>query len=159
MDDKTYRNYKTNLRRTVAMWRDIMGLNSYRLDFEWDRSYCSDNAGVAAEVRSSWMYKTILIRFYLPRLTELSDDEIEGVIVHELPHVLIHPVDGDLKDDQPDFNGKVEYSTTCIAHALQWAYEAGERAGKDAAKQRLAKPCRATTGPSAPAPDAHTLRP
>src|SRR3954468_1821537 len=106
MDDKTYRKYKTSLTRTVTKWRDIMGLNSYRFDFRWDRSYCSDNAGVAAEVKCSWQYKTILITFYMPQLQELSDDEIEGVIVHELSHVLVHPIAGDLKDDQPDFNEK-----------------------------------------------------
>jgi hypothetical protein len=38
-------------------------------------------------------------------------------------------VSGDLKDDEPDFNEKVEYAATCIALALQWAYGAGQREG------------------------------
>jgi hypothetical protein len=139
MDDKTYRKYKVSLTRTVAKWRDIMGFNSYRFDFNWDRSYCTDNDQVAAEVKCSWMYKTVLVTFYLPRLQDMSDDEIESVIVHELCHVLVHPVSSDLRDDQPDFNEKVEYATTCIALALRWAYEAGERVGTAAERKRRSK--------------------
>lgn len=126
MNDKKYEQIKKKLKRLVSKWRHVMVLNSYRLDFVWDRSYCRQ-AGVAAEVKCSWTYKTILITFYLPEIEQLTDDEIEGVVVHELSHVLLHPVAGDPNDDQPDFNQKVEYATTCVAQAVQWAYEAGQR--------------------------------
>ena len=85
----------------------------------------SQTAEVISPPAKAWPLTAATV--YLPRLQDMSDDEIEGVLVHELSHVMIHPVSGDLKADEPDFNEKVEYATTCIALAVKWAYEAGER--------------------------------
>jgi hypothetical protein len=138
MNDKKCRKHRSSLRRIATKWREILGMRSYRFDINYDRSYCTDGAGIATEVKCSWQYKTILVTFYLPVMDGMADDEVEGVIVHELSHVLIHPVSGDLRDDQPDFNEKVEYATTCVGHAIQWADEAGQREGAAGERKRQA---------------------
>lgn len=49
------------------------------------------DAGVAAEVDTSWAYERYEMRFWVPRFAEMDDDGLSQCVLHELCHVLIEP--------------------------------------------------------------------
>lgn len=128
LNDKVYAAQKKRVEKIFFDWRDLMGLNKHRFDLIYDRSYCSDNNAAVAEISALWQYKHHSVTFFMPKIVEIDDDEeLEESIVHELTHVLVHPVAGSNGSKSDAEIEKVEYATTSIAMALIWARNEGRK--------------------------------
>lgn len=131
LTDKDYNQLKTELKALSFKWSERMGLRWYRIHFEWVREYAyhdsKDRHNVGAETKSMWQYREATITFYLEKLAAFTKEEREEVVIHELSHVLVSPIE-DLGDDNA--SQMTEYTTTMVAKAVQWAYDDGVTTGK-----------------------------
>ena len=88
MTDKQYEAQKKRVIKYWNKWFKPMGINWWWVDRTWDRARDMDSPATAARTESNWEYRTAEITFYLPALEDLTDEQLEEVIVHEFVHVL-----------------------------------------------------------------------
>lgn len=92
MDDREFNKQRRRIRALIRKWVKPLGLGWWTVNFEFSREpIASNNAGesVAANCHALWPYKTALIKFYMPDLSDLSDEDLERVFVHELMHIFL----------------------------------------------------------------------
>lgn len=94
------------------------------LDLDWCdiTFYRSDSAhedGFAADCAAKWQYRHAIVRVYLPAIANHTDGDIEGIIVHELCHILLNPVDSVLPRK---FSDQCELATENVARAFLALY-------------------------------------
>ena len=77
---------------------------------------------------SSWQYRHATITWFMPAVVDNDDDYLEGIVVHEFTHVLISPLL--LVNGEDDLPLQHVYATECVARAIRWAREAGEKSTK-----------------------------
>lgn len=128
MTDKEFERQKKRVEKILDEWRAILGLNSDRLRYHFNREYEEGMVGAVASVNASWQYKNHRIDFYVPKVKEIeSDNELTEAVIHELVHILIHSATGDNTGKSDAEVEKIEYATTSVTYALLWAREAGQR--------------------------------
>jgi hypothetical protein len=141
MNDKEVRELTRKISKVFDKWKDILGLGGHRFSLSFERSYCVNDSNVIAKVSPSWQYKNHHITFFLPKINDLDTErELEEAVVHELVHILVHPISGDAtvfssQQEKTNFDEMVEFTTTSVSFALLWAYDAGE----ESAKKKLKK--------------------
>lgn len=85
-----YRKLKKILIKYVNKWTKILNLELWQGDISFIPLVDPDGPNSAAKIGPMWEYKRFTLHFYLPTiLKDYSDDEIEGIIVHELSHLLV----------------------------------------------------------------------
>lgn len=117
MTDKEYEALKKKITKLTTLWRDELGLGSYRLHHNWARTTKErvDNCG--AEVKMRWEYMEADFTWYVPALQDLDDDELEEVVVHEFCHILIAPL---MYDDSEHGRMVYERVTTTVQRAISY---------------------------------------
>lgn len=123
MSDKEYNQLKKKITRLASLWRERLGLNTYRLHHSWDRTTKEKADNCGAEVKMRWEYLEADFTWYMPALKDLNDDELEECIVHEFCHVLIAPL---MYDDSEHGRLVYERVTSTVQRAIGWTYEAGK---------------------------------
>jgi hypothetical protein len=124
MTDKEFNAQQKRVKKVWSKWYDALGLSWYRIDRYWNRSRNEDCADEVANTATNWQYRTAAITFNLPACVDLDDDKLEEVIVHEMSHILVGPIQ-DFRDDQA--REITEYTVTTVARALIWSREAGKK--------------------------------
>ena len=108
--------------KLVVKWSRIMGLDRWRGEITFldqDRADTKDATFVACmDTEVSWPYRQYRTNVY-PVIADMTDDEVEGLVVHELTHVLLAPM---RNDEQA--RSTVERVTTDIEMALLSARDA-----------------------------------
>lgn len=93
----------------------------------FDRSYASNPGTAAVTDMNLWKYRTATITFYLPKISEHDDDEVEKVVIHELCHVLLSPISTNMLDQNGDYQTQLmEFNTELVTSAMLWVYQAGK---------------------------------
>lgn len=128
MTDKEYRQQKKRVLAIINKWRSIIGISGDRLRFDWHRLCDPESPEAVASVNASWEYRNHKINLYLPVILGIDDEEeLEGAILHELCHILLHPATGNSTGKSDAEIEKIEYVVTSVAYALMWVEEAGKR--------------------------------
>jgi hypothetical protein len=138
MNDAVYKTQKKRVGDFLTKWQGPMGLRMVKVNVTWDRSYDGDGAA-ARTTMNRWQYKEFDITFYLPRFIDLSDDEAESVVVHELSHCLMAPISMNMTgvDDDNDYRRQLmELNTSQVSDALEWVYQAGRDSVKVKTKHK-----------------------
>lgn len=122
MDDKEFEKQRERVLAIFNSWRDLLSLNSHRFSISYDRNNDNDKTTVA-RVWANWEYMTHHVKFYMPQVLEIEeDDQLEELVVHELVHVLLDPLSKQLKEDGDEAKLAInEFVTTNIAYRLIWA--------------------------------------
>lgn len=116
------------IRACFEKWLQPLGLLWWKVDILYydDPSeilkhfHVDDDSITLARSYSDWRYGTAKVIINLPALAELSPDEIETVIVHELVHVLVNEMrEGELHHE--------ERVVSCLTKAFLWTREAGKK--------------------------------
>lgn len=128
MNDMDYAKQKARCKKFIDKWFDTMGLGWFKVDMTWNRARDEDVPSTAAKTITHWQYRTANIEWFVPALEDNDDDFLEGIVVHEFTHILIAPLM--LADSTEDLKLQHEYATECIARAIVWAREAGEKGKK-----------------------------
>jgi hypothetical protein len=108
VNDAEYRATKKRLAVLIEKWRITLYLGNWQIDTTYFRETPEDMCGSGGyaplmDVEPRWEYLKAIIRFNMPMLVSLSDDDLERSIVHELLHCAVcemremasHPADSD----------------------------------------------------------------
>lgn len=99
MNDKEYEELRNRIREIARAWLQVLGLGFWKIDLEYSRDgkgVCDPHSDLgnewdcAASVLVKWQYLNANIIFNLPIMLEMSDNEIEDTIIHEICHVLVN---------------------------------------------------------------------
>ena len=151
MNDQEFEATRDRLLAVLERWRSPLGLNWWRLTYEYDRTGqdlrlpesgpSTIKTFVAAETSPDWKYLHATIVFNMPKLQEADDEYLEYTVVHELMHVLLHETREGRSEDGWLHEERV---ATTLAHAFLWTRQAG---AEEEAKPELVPDMGMTEGP------------
>jgi hypothetical protein len=113
---------KKLLRKHCDFWVTWMGLKWWRVEivFERGRTPCRDGeADKAGECFADWKYLWAKILFWPDAMTHLTESEIEGVVIHEMAHVLVN----EMRTEGIDHEERV---VTGLEYAFKWVRDAAK---------------------------------
>ncbi len=126
MTDKEVKAERKRTKAVLDKWRDILGLHKDRFHFDFHRIPNPDCSNAVADVTASWEYRNHYVNIYLSESAKLDDVQLEECLVHELCHVLLSPLWDSQEGKSKAEIEKNEYTTTSLAYAIIWAYQAGK---------------------------------
>ncbi len=118
MTDKEYNATKRRVFAIAKKWQQALGLCWWEIAYDWcqvEMESDKHNITVRAVAVTQWEYAKASIALALPVLMELSDRDIERVVVHEFMHILVNEM------GEPDADGKhQERVVTGLTKAIFW---------------------------------------
>lgn len=113
------RTAKRLIQEYATRWVKILGLVTWDLSFRCEDGTIDPSTGetVAGETNVSWKYENAVITFYPDVLKDMTEDEIEKLVVHELMHVFLN----EMREDGIDHEERV---ATMLSKAFLWVKEA-----------------------------------
>lgn len=124
MTDAEYAEMKERLEKMLSKWHPLLQMGWHTLKYKYVRGYDEDDS-VCAVTKASWTYRRGYITWYMQKLYELNEDELENIVVHEFCHILLAPV----TQDQPEnWREQIELTTETMAVILINLHR-GENAG------------------------------
>ena len=115
MSDKEFNLQRKRIKTHLKHWRTILGLDSWTIRFEYHETRYEDNPARQADTDGSWQYQDATIRFFLPNIAEVDDDEVREIVVHELCHLLLDPIAHNIYRKEHE---KIEFVTTQLSRAF-----------------------------------------
>lgn len=119
MNDQEYKKLKSRIGRLIKMWYKPAGFGWWRTEFVYSRERKPNDDNVAAETHADFAYSQATITFYLPAMRDMDDDDLEGVVVHELCHLTASSYPQ--FEDNADAHSKFERTVDDFARHLIWA--------------------------------------
>lgn len=123
MNDEEFEKQKSRVQTYFDKWFKPLGMGWFEVDVDWLRSPDEDLPNAAATTTFQWQYRQAGIKFFLPIIATLSDDKLEGVVVHEFAHILTSSMSQNAPEE---YDQQMEFGTETVARALIWARKAGE---------------------------------
>ncbi len=126
MTDAEYAEQKARVEALVERWLGTLGLRWWRTEIVYCRKWITDDQGEPdldshARTRVHWQYLDAEMQWNMPRLHELSDEQLELIFVHECMHILVNEMRDDKADELPKHEERV---ATLLAKAFLWVREA-----------------------------------
>lgn len=125
MDDAEFLQQKQRIMAIAEQWVRPLGLGYWRVDLGYDRdgSDFADTmqtvgafeSGAAARCFPDWRYCIATVVFNMPRIAHLDDEELEGIVVHELMHIFLHEM-----RERSGALGHEERVATSLAKGFIW---------------------------------------
>lgn len=105
---------KKIVNKYLKKWKSNLFLGMWTINFNI-RSYLSDDGShsTAATCDASWKYFTATIDFSLEQMEDLSEDEIEKIVIHELLHIVVN----EMREDGIDHEERV---TSHLQMIMSW---------------------------------------
>jgi hypothetical protein len=120
MKRKAYKRTRNRARRYFKRWVYLLGLGWWDVRVNWydnekafRKASGATSRSVAMRINADWRYATATVCVNVPALEELSDDELERGIVHELCHALVNEM-------REDGIGHEERVVTMLSKAFMW---------------------------------------
>lgn len=120
MTDEQFETQKARVLACWEKWRFITGVNTHWVHLNWERNKDDDNRHTLGSTQADWQYRQVYVFFYLPKIVDLPDDELDNLVLHEMSHVLIRSA-----YTTEEYSDKVEFATENVARAIEDAYNAG----------------------------------
>lgn len=118
MTDKEYYKQKSRVQKSLNKWQ-AAGFAWFKITHTFKREAKDSNEmTAAADCTAYWEYKSAWVNWYLPNLVGKTDDELEGIVVHELSHILISSTQNYSTDQDRQMT---EFAASMVADALIWA--------------------------------------
>jgi enoyl reductase-like protein len=114
----------TRIERAAEKWVKVLGIEHLSILHKRLDSADVDDADAVAFTRTTWQYESASIHWHVPKVCCYTDDELDWVMVHELCHVLLDPMEQYVKDVHLKDR---EFAVTRVAKAVLSAYNAGAR--------------------------------
>lgn len=111
--------------RSFDLWVERLGLHwcdivLYRCD-----SRRADDENCAADTDAKWQYRHATVRAYLPAMANHTDDDIDGVMVHELAHILVNPMESAVPESKTN---QCELAVENVSRAILDTHRAASQA-------------------------------
>lgn len=126
MDDMTAQmaEVRERIRNIVTRWITPMGLNWWDVEvkFVYQAPLADSSFLTIARADVEWEYKLASITFYVPEMVDMEDKELEEIVVHEMVHILVAPIQQDDGNQQ-----MTEFGITLLTDALLWVRDYAAR--------------------------------
>jgi len=115
---KQNKKLRTKIRIHIDKWKWIVTWLGWRFDIYYVEKHkdmpddTSRDKGVNASVYSNWSYLKAQIYFSLEKCMDYDDKELEEIVLHELTHILLDPLDGSTDSEV------LEYCVTSVQRVL-----------------------------------------
>lgn len=127
MTDKEYKLQKARVNKLLNKWYPMMGVNSWRITYQWSQSPCQDAPTTVGETNSLWQYKKATITWFLPAMVDIDDDHLQDCVIHELLHLVIDPLYDAVDGSNEHIYKLNELVTQSLTYVVQNAYLAGKK--------------------------------
>lgn len=125
MNDTEYEALKGRIEKLRDYWEPRLGLRWWTITFGYVRDASEFRVDdeprpeAAGSCAADWRYLHAYIEFNMHKIfmQEMTDEELENVVVHELCHVLVNETRG---PDLKAYMGHEERVTTTLAKAFIW---------------------------------------
>jgi hypothetical protein len=103
----------------IKKWRAILYINSWQIDIVF-KYYDDEDGRKIAETEANYRYLKATITFYLSAIESrnLSDNDLEEFVVHEMVHILLAGHQDMLKNGDNYMVGTMERETQLTTYAL-----------------------------------------
>lgn len=135
MIDKEYNRISRILTKLQRKWFTTLGFRRWKIRVTLYREPCEDNLRTAGSCSADWQYQDVWLKFYVLRLEDMTEKEIEEIFVHECGHILVN----EMREWQADRMCHEEHVVTQLTQALLWTYYDGKQEGKKALKPAKGK--------------------
>lgn len=96
MTDAEFEAEHDRIDSLIKFWQDALRLWDYRINVDYHRVRPDSlNSDFVADVETRWEYQTATIRFNMPAVIGLSDDDLCICVAHEFMHILLRPLKPD----------------------------------------------------------------
>lgn len=107
---------KQRIETLTAKWSDLMDLGWLSIRHTFNPNFNDESPFMVATTQADWEYRAGVIDWHLPRVTALTDETLEAVVVHEFCHVLNNPLEQlSVKDYHTPL---VEFAAESMARAI-----------------------------------------
>jgi len=107
LNDEQYESQKERFLKLLDYWwkaLDMAGTGFILKTMMQREENKSEEHGTAWQtfmtIDTVWQYQTALMNAWLPEIADLSDDEIEGHLVHELMHIVVNEMRYDTEENR-----------------------------------------------------------
>lgn len=102
---------KRNIERTVSKFETALGLGFVAIQ----NTFSDEEVEHTAEVITNWEYREAAIIWYTKNCENLTQEELEEVVIHELGHIIVAP----MSDHLPKKHRKLEeFVVSSITRAI-----------------------------------------
>lgn len=121
MTDKEFELQRKRLKKYIDKWQTPCGFDWWGITHAFTRERDEQYRDAAATTTTQWQYRNAYITWVMPEVADLTDDELDECVLHELCHILVAP----LENYDPAMSDKTEFAVTNTQRAIKYAYEAG----------------------------------
>jgi hypothetical protein len=95
-----HEDLRTRIYRIFNDWLDLLEMRWLAVTVSCSDAAHAEDAWCAADTDAKWEYRQAKITVYLPTVANHDDADLEDIIVHELCHVLLAPMESLRKDSE-----------------------------------------------------------
>ena len=95
----------------ITLWKPFFGIENWSLTIEFFRGPIPGNEDAVGCCHSLWEYMDATLQFNLAELAENGDEQLEGVVIHEMLHIIV--------DELKTKKGSPERVVTHLSRILQ----------------------------------------
>lgn len=125
MTDEDFEKQKARVLPVWEKWVEFLHFDHHYIHINWEREHAGPSNHWLASTQADWHYRQMFVFFYLPKIVECDDDQLDNLVLHEMAHMLVAPARTDDTDRE-----KLELATENVARAIEEAYAAGVAEGK-----------------------------
>lgn len=108
------------IKRYAGKWQELLGLSHVTIKHTMLGNVHDESPDVVADTKAYWEYRNAEITWYLGKVATLSDETLEGTVVHELVHVLLAPMESHIPEK---YNEQSEFTVENVTRAFQAIYK------------------------------------
>lgn len=111
MTDDEFDVMSEKVESLITLWKPFFGIENWSLVINLHRGPIPGDEDAAGSCRSTWEYMHATLAFNLEELADYEDEEVEGVVIHELLHIIV--------DELKTKRGSPERVVTHLSRILQ----------------------------------------
>lgn len=141
MTTQELNSFKRRIRKLGDKWLQTLGFRHWTVQYCWELHPCKENEDCVAKCDAQWEYLAMCLTFYVSKLLDYSDAELEEIFVHECCHGLVNEMrmwGPTVMETEKRYEAAKheERVTSILTRAFLWTRHDGE---KSAQKKRKSK--------------------
>ena len=123
MSDAEYEEQKQRAEAVFEKWSRTLGLGWWDVKAFYHRESPPRDGNYFSPVmcvECEWRYLLASIHIYVPEIVNMSDDDLEESILHEIAHIFVSELRGQTPDDHLNHEERV---VTWMARSWRWVWQ------------------------------------